>query len=146
MFPELHPQIAQKRIPPEIYPRPDGTIYSCGPSDDNVPLPPTSDLVEVGKAVCETIYKDISSISQEIQNGEVLVQQACYRPIVVGRRREIGPLVGPTKKKGLWLAAGHDSWGIQNGPASGKVMAEMIFEGIARSADVATLDPRCMLV
>lgn len=128
IFPEEHPQIPQKRVPPEIYPRPDGTIYSCGPSDDNVPLPPTSDLVEVDKTVCETVYKDISSISQEIHNGEVLVQQACYQPIVVGRRREIGPLVGPNKKKGLWLAAGHDSWSIQNGPASGKVMAEIIFE------------------
>ena len=145
LFPELHPRIPQKRIPPEIYPRPDGTIYSCGPSDEEVPLPQSSDMVQVNEAVCRTIWEDISSISQEIQEGEVLVQQACYRPIVVGRRREIGPLIGSTNTKGLWLAAGHDSWGIQNGPASGKVMAELMFEGIARSADATSLDPKQML-
>lgn len=145
LFPELHPRVPQKRIPPEIYPRPDGTVYSCGPSDEDVPLPETSDMVEVNQSVCETILKDISSVSQEIHDGELLAQQACYRPIVVGRRREIGPLIGPTHTRGLWLAAGHDSWGIQNGPASGKIIAEMILEGSSHSADAASLDPRHML-
>lgn len=145
LFPELHPRIPQKRIPPEIYPRPDGTIYCCGPSDQDVPLPKTSDLVEYSDEVCNTIYKDASSISREIGDGEILIKQACYRPIVVGRKREIGPLIGRTGIKALWLAAGHDSWGIQNGPATGKVMSEMILEGTARSADVLTLDPRSML-
>ncbi|KAF6224010.1 hypothetical protein HO133_010584 [Letharia lupina] len=145
LFPELHPKVPQKRIPPEIYSRPDGTIYSCGPSDDDVPLPETSDLVHVNQEVCDTIYKDISSISHEIRNGEVLINQACYRPIVQGRNRDIGPLVGPTGIRSLWLAAGHDSWGIQNGPATGKIMSEMLLEGEVRSAEVASLDPRKML-
>ena len=145
LFPELHPRIPQKRIPPEIYPRPDGTIYCCGPSDADIPLPKTSDLIEYSDEVCDTIYKDVSSISSEIRDGEVLIKQACYRPIVVGRKREVGPLVGQTSIKAVWIAAGHDFWGIQNGPATGKVMSEMILEGEARSADVSTLDPRPML-
>ena len=145
LFPELHPQIPQKRIPPEIYSRPDGTIYSCGPSDDDIPLPETSDLVEYSDEVCNTIFTDVSSISKEVRDGEVLIKQACYRPMVVGRAREIGPLVGRTDTKALWIAAGHDSWGIQNAPATGKVMSEMILEGAARSANVSSLDPRLML-
>ena len=145
LFPELHPKIPQKRIPPEIYSRPDGTIYSCGPSDTNVPLPETTDLVEFDPAVCDTIYKDISSISQAILEGEVVTQQACYRPCVVGRARDIGPLVGPTSIESLWLASGHDSWGISNGPGTGKVISEMIYDGKASSADVSSLDPRLML-
>lgn len=145
LFPELHPHLPQKRIPPEIYSRPDGTIYSCCPSDTDVPLPETSDLVAVNEEVCNTIFRDISSISREIRDGEVLIKQACYRPIVVGRRRDIGPLVGHTGRKGVWLATGHDSWGISNGPATGKVMSELILEGEARSADVSSLDPRLML-
>ena len=145
LFPELHPKIPQKRIPPEIYSRPDGTIYSCGPSDTDVPLPETTDLVEFDPTVCDTIYKDISSISQAILEGEAVTQQACYRPIVVGRARDIGPLVGPTGITSLWLASGHDSWGISNGPGTGKVMSEMICEGKASSADVSSLDPRLML-
>lgn len=145
LFPELQPKLPQKRIPPEIYSRPDGTIYSCGPSDDDVPLPETSDLVQVDQEVCDTIYNDISSISDQIRDGEVLIKQACYRPIVQGRSRDIGPLVGPTGIQSLWLAAGHDSWGIQNGPATGLVMSEMLLEGKVRSADVTSLDPRRML-
>ncbi len=145
LFPELHPRIPQKRIPPEIYPRPDGTICSYGPSDNDVPLPETSDMVEYNDEVYNTIYKDANSIPNEIRDGEVVIKQACYRPIVVGRKREIGPLVGRTDIKALWLAAGHDSWGIQNAPATGMVMSEMILEGEARSADVSSLDPRSML-
>ena len=145
LFPELHPEIPQKRIPPEIYSRPDGTIYSCGPSDTDVPLPETTDLVEFNPEICDVIYKDISSISQAIREGEIVTKQACYRPLVVGRARNIGPLVGPTGIKSLWLASGHDSWGISNGPGTGKVMSEMILDGKASSADVSSLDPRLML-
>lgn len=145
LFPELHPQIPQKRIPPEIYSRPDGTIYSCGPSDTDVALPETTDLVEFNPETWDIIYKDISSISQAIREGEVVTKQACYRPCVVGRARDIGPLVGPTGTKSLWLASGHDSWGISNGPGTGKFMSEMILDGKASSADVSSLDPRLML-
>lgn len=145
LFPELHPKIPQKRIPPEIYSRPDGTIYSCGPSDRDVPLPDTTDLVEVNPEICDRIYQDVSSISQAFRNGEIITRQACYRPYVVGRARDIGPLVGPTGIKSLWLASGHDSWGVSNGPGTGKIMSEMILDGQANSADVSSLDPRLML-
>ncbi|KAI4285589.1 MAG: hypothetical protein L6R35_004630 [Caloplaca aegaea] len=145
LFPELHPKIPQKRIPPEIYSRPDGTIYSCGPSDTDVPLPKSTDLVEVNPEICNRIYGDVSSISQAMREGEIITRQACYRPFVVGRARDIGPLVGPTGIEALWLASGHDSWGISNGPGTGKVISEMILDGKASSADVSSLDPRLML-
>ncbi|KAL8639029.1 MAG: hypothetical protein Q9226_008928, partial [Calogaya cf. arnoldii] len=70
LFPELHPKIPQKRIPPEIYSRPDGTIYSCGPSDMDVPLPETTDLVDVNPKICDRIYEDVSSISAALREGE----------------------------------------------------------------------------
>ncbi|KAI9695892.1 MAG: hypothetical protein M1836_006009 [Candelina mexicana] len=145
LFPELKPKIPQQRIPPEIYSRPDGTIYLCGPSDTDIPLPEFSDLVEFNPDICDIIYNDGSSISQPIREGELVTKQACYRPIVVGRARDIGPLVGPTGVTSLWLASGHDSWGISNGPGTGKVMSEMLFDGKASSADVSSLDPRTML-
>lgn len=145
LFPELHPKIPQKRIPPEIYSRPDGTIYSCGPSDQDIPLPETTDLVDVNLKICDRIYEDVSSISAAFRESEVITRQACYRPFVVGRARDIGPLVGPTGVKSLWLASGHDSWGISNGPGTGKVLSEMILDGSTSSADVSSLDPRLML-
>lgn len=144
LFPELHPKIPQKWIPPEIYSRPDGTIYACGPSDQDIPLPAITDLVEVNFKMCDRIYDDVSSISAAFREGEVITRQACYRPFVAGRARDIGPLVGPTGVKSLWLASGHDSWGISNGPGTGKVISEMILDGSASSADVSSLDPRLM--
>lgn len=55
---------------------------------------------------------------------------------------ESGPLLGRTTVPGLWVAAGHTCWGIQNGPATGKLMAEYIFDGAPHSANVDNLDPR----
>lgn len=85
--------------------------------------------------ICDMIYEDISSISEAIREGELVTKQACYRPFVVGRDRDIGPLVGPTGMKSLWLASGHDSWGISNGLGTGKVMSEMVLDGKASSAN-----------
>jgi glycine/D-amino acid oxidase-like deaminating enzyme len=84
LFPELHPRIPQKRIPPEIYPRPDGTIYCCGPSDTDVPLPKTSGLVEYSDDVCNTIYKDaVRSLAYILIRKDHLTvfhfRNACFR-------------------------------------------------------------------
>jgi glycine/D-amino acid oxidase-like deaminating enzyme len=148
LMPEIqlsHKNKPQEEIKIEIYPRPDDTVYSCGPTDHDVPLPPTSDKVEVDDQRCTDIWNAVTSISKEIHDGELLVKQSCYRPIVDGRPKEVGPLLGETGVRGLWLAAGHASWGMNNGPATGKVLSEMIFEGKARSADISSLDPRLML-
>jgi glycine/D-amino acid oxidase-like deaminating enzyme len=59
-----------------------------------------------------------------------------------GEERE--PLVGPTSVKGLWVAAGHTCWGIQNGPGTGFIMAGMLLgEGaVDEEGGVGKLDPR----
>ena len=71
------------------------------------------------------------------------MRQACYLPSVDDTMG--GPLIGETGVRGLLMAAGHTCWGIQNGPATGKLMAEFVFDGRARSADVTSLDPRRVL-
>ncbi|KAH0542418.1 hypothetical protein FGG08_003173 [Glutinoglossum americanum] len=121
---------------PEIYPRPDSTIYACGPTDSLIPLPSTTALVEVDHKRCEDIRKQISAISPALRDGEVVTEQACYLP-------GGGPWIGPVgKEEGLLVAAGHTCWGIMNAPATGKLVAEMVFEGKAKSASVRSLDPR----
>lgn len=69
--------------------------------------------------------------------------------------------MGKTKVKGMLLAAGtsdqpvttvvnlssdklagHTCWGIQNGPATGKLISEFVFDGAAKSAKIDSLDPR----
>ena len=156
LFPKIAPPSngnLKQILSPEIYPRPGDrlhdfdTVYSCGPDDYNVPLPDTSDAVAVDTKSCNDVWTAIKSVSQEIHDGDVITKQACYKPQIRPHEEgeEVGPMVGPTGIEGLWLATGHDEWGIQNAPGTGLVMSEMIFEGEARSADCEGLDPEYIL-
>lgn len=123
---------------PEIYARPDDTVYACGDGDKTVPLPPTSADVEVDQERCQEIIDHVGSISDELRDGQVQTKQACYLPsCLIG-----GPLVGPISTKGIYLASGHTCWGIQNGPGTGKLISEFVFDGKAKSAKIESLDPR----
>ncbi|RMZ90551.1 hypothetical protein DV736_g2228, partial [Chaetothyriales sp. CBS 134916] len=127
-------------VTPEIYSRPNNEVYACGEGDHLVPLPASTADVVVDPTRCEDLIDYCSSISDELRDGQVLVQQACYLPLLSGA--EGGPLVGRTESPGVWIAAGHTCWGIQNGPGTGKLMSEFIFDGDAASADIKDLDPR----
>ncbi|KAF9881214.1 putative FAD dependent oxidoreductase [Colletotrichum karsti] len=140
--PEHRASKGQKRrhkrvVDPEIYARPFGEVYACGEPDKNVPLPDTADKVQVDEANCDDIISYIATFSPALAAAPVKAKQACYLPQV-----DYGPLVGPTSVPGLWLASGHTCWGIQNGPATGKLMSEYIFDGEATSSDISDLDPR----
>ncbi|QQK45335.1 Mannosyl-oligosaccharide glucosidase, putative [Penicillium digitatum] len=133
--PKSRPTVAA----PEIYARPDATVYACGDGDRTVPLPKTTADVEVDHERCQEIIDHVGSISDELRDGEVLTRQACYLP---NCDSGAGPLVGLTDVKGLYIAAGHTCWGIQNAPGTGKLMSEFVFDGKAKSANIGSLDPR----
>jgi glycine/D-amino acid oxidase-like deaminating enzyme len=130
----------EKVFSPEIYTRPDETVYACGEGDTTVTLPETTASVAVDQSRCQAIIDAIGSVSSELRDGEVLVRQACYLPLVSGGRG--GPLIGKTNIEGLYLATGHTCWGIQNAPGTGKLISELVFEGQAKSASIGNLDPR----
>ena len=132
-----------KHVTPEIYARPNNEVYACGEGDTLVPLPSTTADVVTDDARCQDIIDYISSISDEMRDGEVLVRQACYLPNVEGAAQ--GPLIGETGIKGLLMATGHTCWGIQNGPGTGKLISEFVFDGRAKSASIGALDPRRVL-
>lgn len=131
---------AKKRVTPEIYARPNCEVYACGEGDHLVALPPTTEDVVVDESRCQDIVDYVGSISDELRDGEVTARQACYLPQVEGTVS--GPLIGETDIKGLLMAAGHTCWGIQNGPGTGKLISELVFDGQANSADISSLDPR----
>ena len=87
------------------------------------------------------------SISSPIRDGEIITRQACYKPQIRPHEEgeEVGPIVGPTGIEGVWLATGHDEWGIQNSAGTGLVLSEMILEGEAKSADCEALHPKHFL-
>ncbi|KAI9049346.1 hypothetical protein LZ554_007190 [Drepanopeziza brunnea f. sp. 'monogermtubi'] len=129
-------------VSPEMYARPDGTVYACGEGDSLVPLPKTSDLVVCDEDRCQDIIDYCGSISTLMRSGTILAKQACYLPSVAGGG---GPLIGETGIKGLLMATGHTCWGIQNSCATGKLMSEFVFDGGAKSASIGGLDPRRVL-
>lgn len=125
----------------EIYPRPDNTAFCCGITDYDVPLPPASDGVQKDEKYWHQVLDAVGTVSTVLGNGKIVKKDACYRPYVTGRDRDSRPLLGYTHTPGLWLAAGHDEWGMQNSTGTGKVISELIFDGEARSADIGSLDP-----
>jgi glycine/D-amino acid oxidase-like deaminating enzyme len=127
-------------VTPEIYARPNNEVYACGEGDHLIPLPTSSDLVQCDDAKCQEIFDQVSSVSEELRDGEVTARQACYLPNVEGRGG--GPLVGETSVKGLFMGAGHTCWGIQNGPATGKVLSELVWDGKVGSAQIESLNPK----
>lgn len=93
-------------VTPEIYARPNNEVYACGEGDELVPLPENTDLVEVDLQRCQDVIDYVSSISDELRDGEVTAKQACYLPNVSPGG---GPLIGETSVKGVIIAAGHVS-------------------------------------
>lgn len=131
----------------EVYPRPDKTVYMCGRTDYGAPLSNNTDDVDIKPSLCQELMENLAIVSPGLAKGQVLIEQACFRPIVKveGRDPELGPLLGFTGIKGFILAAGHNQWGIHNSPITGKIISELVFEGRARSADISELDPRSFL-
>ncbi|KAH7912846.1 FAD dependent oxidoreductase [Hygrophoropsis aurantiaca] len=144
LFTEIQlPSSASKKRPrivtPEIYARPDGEVYACGPGDDSR-LPENVDEVVVDKDACQSIREHVASISRDLRDGEVQKQQACFLPAVsVGD----GPIIGEAGKiaQGLYIATGHTCWGICNAPGTAKALAELLFEGQIRSGNLKRLSP-----
>jgi glycine/D-amino acid oxidase-like deaminating enzyme len=126
-------------VTPEIYARPNQEVYACGEGDQLIALPTSSDLVQVDDQRCQDIIDHVSTVSEELRDGEVTARQACYLPNV---SRGQGPLIGETGVKGLLMGAGHTCWGIQNAPGTAKCLSELVWEGEVKSANLASLDPR----
>jgi glycine/D-amino acid oxidase-like deaminating enzyme len=148
LFPTI---LSSSLLSPDIYPRPKDslndfdTVYSSGPDYYDEPLPDLASNVAVEDGKCEDVWTAVKSVtSQDVYDGKVIIKQACYKAQIRKHEEdeETGPMVGPMDVAGVWLATGLDEWGIQNGPAVGLVISEMILEGKAKSADVESLNPK----
>ncbi|GAA5833541.1 hypothetical protein JCM11251_003522 [Rhodosporidiobolus azoricus] len=133
---------------PEIYNRPDGTSYACGPTDDS-DLPTHASDVVVEKSAIASLLAHTAQLSpthldaqgEGGNKAKVEREQACYLPVGSGDP-VIGQIEGEkTSRKGVYVASGHSCWGICNGPGTGLVMAELLLDGKVESADVSDLGP-----
>eukprot|EP00198_Chlamydomonas_reinhardtii_P002787 XP_001692123.1 FAD-dependent oxidoreductase [Chlamydomonas reinhardtii] len=126
-----------RTVEPEVYPRPDGTVYVCG-EPQALPVPPSPAEVVVEGQLIDNIRRVAGSLASCLKEAPVEAQQACYLPCAPDSLPVIGPVPGVA---GAFLATGHTCWGILNAPATGLVMAEMILEGKAKSVDVRPFAP-----
>ncbi|CAL8109020.1 unnamed protein product [Calicophoron daubneyi] len=106
---------------PEIYPRPDGTVYVCGLSDES-PVPETS-KVEFEPWRCARLREVVSKIAPCLEDAEVISEHACFLPLSPDGIPVIGPVPG---MKGVYIGTGHSCWGILTGPITGRILAAMI--------------------
>ncbi|CAI4482552.1 AEL_collapsed_G0023890.mRNA.1.CDS.1 [Saccharomyces cerevisiae] len=116
-------------------------VYVCGEGDTLVNIPESSDDVEVVSEKCDELYHYVSKLSPTLSKGHLLRKQACFLP-VLNVPTSSGPLIGETNVKDLYIASGHSCWGINNAPATGKLMAEILLDGEATSAEISSLDPK----
>jgi sarcosine oxidase subunit beta len=52
------------------------------------------------------------------------------------------PIFGGTPVEGFYVCAGYSGHGFMHGPIAGKLMAEILLDGVAHSVDVSMLDLR----
>lgn len=121
----------------EVFPRADGSTHITALSDiAPLPLDPaavTPDLDAIARL--QTMSERLSPL---FRPERIIAQQACFRPVT-----EDGlPLIGRVpQSEGLYVATGHNVWGILNAPATGEAMAQLIAEGAARRVGLAPFDP-----
>jgi glycine/D-amino acid oxidase-like deaminating enzyme len=128
---------ADGALSPEIFPRPDGTLWACAISSES-PLPADPADVAPDPGAMERLEAICRSISPVLADAPLRARQACFRPITLDGLPLIGPAPGAT---GAYVATGHSVWGILNAPATGEALAELILEGAARNVDLSPFDP-----
>ena len=121
---------------PETFSRAGGEIYIAGLNDPSLPLPEiaTDRKLEPKKlaVLMEEAQRLIGGAEKE-EELEVLREGLCFRPVT----RRGTPIIAEVRPS-VWVAAGHDPWGISLSLGTGKVVSEMV-EGRTTSADVSAL-------
>ena len=114
-------------VDPEIYPRPDKTVYVCGKlgDDERQSLPEHPKDVELNGTECAKLNEVVKVISPDYfaKGCPVMEEQVCFIPA----SPDGFPIIGPIPNyDDVFIGTGHTFWGILNGPSTGLMLAEMI--------------------
>jgi glycine/D-amino acid oxidase-like deaminating enzyme len=127
-----------KRGSPEFYSRPD-ELYVCGESVAEE-VPEKASHVQPDPAKSRRLWDFTKELSTYFSDAKIECEQACFLPI----SDYDCPLIGSISDK-LYVASGHSCWGICLAPGTGKVMSELILDGVVTSADIRQLNPKLYL-
>ena len=117
----------------EVYPRPDGDVYVNGFQGEEMFVTERPGSEEVQAEEVRLLMQAMKRTSTELGGLEPHTMQACYWPETADGLPIIGPIPGA---KGAFVAAGHSVWGIQQGPATGLAMSELLLDGDVRAVDL----------
>ena len=121
----------------EVFPRADGSTHVTALSDI-APLPLDPAAVTPERDAITRLQAMSERLSPLFRPEKIIAQQACFRPVT-----EDGlPLIGAVpQSEALYVATGHNVWGILNAPATGEAMAQLIAEGGTRDVNLAPFSP-----
>jgi glycine/D-amino acid oxidase-like deaminating enzyme len=137
LFTTVRRQAGGPHADPEVYPRPDGTVYVCGEPEAPA-LPPSASDVHVHEDAVERIIGNCAIAAPALASAHVAARQACFLPLTPDGLPMLGAVAGVG---GAFVATGHSCWGILNAPATGLAMAELIADGAAACVDLGPYDP-----
>lgn len=120
----------------EVFPRADGSTHIVALSDI-APLPLDPAAVTPDAGAIARLQAMSERLSPLFRPEKIIARQACFRPVT-----EDGlPLMGKVpQSEGVYVATGHNVWGILNAPATGEAMAQLI-AGEATRVDLSPFDP-----
>lgn len=109
----------------ELYSRLDG-VYVCGCGESPCVVQEEPSEVACSEKAGACLKASAASVSSALEGAKVLRETACYLPVAQTGSILAGKL---PQQNGIYVATGHTCWGILNGPATGKGMAELILSG-----------------
>ncbi|MHC2626056.1 glycine/D-amino acid oxidase-like deaminating enzyme [Bradyrhizobium huanghuaihaiense] len=121
----------------EVFPRADGSTHITALSDiAPLPLDPAAVMPDVDAIA--RLQGMSERLSPLFRPERIIAQQACFRPVT----QDGLPLIGKVPhSEGLYVATGHNVWGILNAPATGEALAGLIADGATREVDLSPFDP-----
>jgi glycine/D-amino acid oxidase-like deaminating enzyme len=121
----------------EVFPRADGSTHITALSDI-VPLPVDPAAVKPEPEAIDRLQAISERLSPVFRADRIISRQACFRPVT----QDFLPLIGKVpRSERIYVATGHNVWGILNAPATGEALAELIIDGAAQSVDLAPFNP-----
>ncbi|MCA1416034.1 FAD-binding oxidoreductase [Bradyrhizobium sp. NBAIM03] len=120
----------------EVFPRADGSTHITALSDI-APLPLDPASVTPDQEAIARLQAMSERLSPLFTSANIIAHQACFRPVT----QDGLPLIGKVpRSNGLYVATGHNVWGILNAPATGEALAQLIADGSAQ-VDLSPFDP-----
>ncbi|OAF04265.1 D-amino-acid oxidase [Bradyrhizobium centrolobii] len=121
----------------EVFPRADGSTHVTAFSDV-APLPLDPAAVTPDRDAIDRLQAISERLSPVFRADRIIARQACFRPVTQDGLPLIGKVPG---SEGLYVATGHNVWGILNAPATGEALAQLIADGAMGDVDLSPFDP-----